>query len=79
MVGGGQARIHHAGIEIACYHQRLGCRERAVVRVHLHGIVPCRPNPASGIEVTSPTMSPGINLPRPLADYEQVAARCRRS
>jgi transposase len=74
-VGGGQIRIHHAGIEVACHDQRLGRRERAVDRVHLHGIVPCRPDPASNtdIEAAAPMMPSGIELLRPLAEYEQVA------
>ena len=74
MVGGGQIRIHHAGIEVACHDQRLGRRERAVDRAHLHGVVPCRPDKASDIKVTSsPAIPPGIELLRPLAEYEQVA------
>ena len=42
---------------------------------HLHGIVPCRPNPgtAADVEATAATMLPGIKLLRPLAEYEQVA------
>ncbi len=92
MVDGGQVRIHHAGIEVACHDKRLGRRERAVDRpsaaipradargtfgcsAHLHGIVPCRPDPASDTDVaaTSPTLLPSIELLRPLAEYEQVA------
>ena len=75
MVGGGQIRIHHAGIEVACHEQRLGRRERAVDRAHLHGIVPRRPDPArdTEIEAASPSMPPGTELLRPLAEYEQVA------
>lgn len=74
MVGGGQIRIHHAGIEVACHDQRLGRRERAVDRAHLHGVVPCRPDQASDIKVTSsPAIPPNIELLRPLAEYEQVA------
>ena len=75
MVGGGQIRVRHGGIEVACHKQRLGHRERAVDRAHLHGIVPCRPDPAMAteIEATSSTMLPGTELLRPLAEYEQVA------
>jgi transposase len=75
MVGDDQIRIHHAGIEVACHDKRLGRRERAVDRAHLHGIVPCHPDPVSdnNIEAGSPTMLPGIELLRPLAEYEQAA------
>jgi len=68
-VGGGQIRIHHAGAEVACHDTRLGRRERAVDRAHLHGIVPCRPGTTSDAAVTLP----GIELLRPLAEYEHVA------
>lgn len=69
-VGGGQIRIHHAGTEVACHTARLGRRERAVDRAHLHGIVPCRPDPAS--DAAAATLA-GIELLRPLAEYEQAA------
>ena len=74
-VGGDQIRIHHAGIEVACHEQRLGRRERTIDRAHLHGILPRRPDPARNteIEAASPTMLPGTELLRPLAEYEQVA------
>ncbi len=74
-VGGGDIRIHHAGIEVACHDKRLGHRERAVDRAHLHGIVPCRPDPASdaNTEAATSMMLPGIDLLRPLAEYEQAA------
>ena len=73
--GDGQIRIHHAGIEVACHDRRLGRRERAVDRAHLHGIVPCRPDPTNdtGLEAAPPTVLPGTELLRPLAEYEQVA------
>lgn len=71
-VGVGRIRIHHAGMEVACHDARLGRRERAVDRGHLHGIVPCRPD-AAGDAVAAPTMPPGIELLRPLAEYEQAA------
>ena len=70
-VGGGQIRIHHAGTEVACHNVRLGRRERAVDRTHLHGIVPCRPDAANDAAAV-PAMPPGIELLRPLAEYEQV-------
>ena len=73
MVDGGQVRIHHAGLEVACHDKRLGRRERSVDRAHLHGIVPSRPDPANDIEATAATMLPGIELLRSLAEYEQVA------
>lgn len=75
VVADGQIRIRHAGIEVARHDRRLGRRERAVDRAHLHGIVPCRPDPASdtGLEAATPTTLPGIELLRPLAEYEQVA------
>ena len=74
-VGDGQIRIHHAGIEVACHDKRLGRRERAVDRAHLHGIVPCRPDPARDTDIgaAAPMMPAGIELLRPLAEYEQVA------
>ncbi len=75
MVGGGQVRIHHAGAEVACHDKRLGRRERAVDRAHLHGVVPSRPDPGSdtGIEAMARMTPPGVELLRPLAEYEQVA------
>ena len=76
VVSNGQVRIHHAGAEVACHDTRLGRRERAVDRAHLHGIVPGRrevdevaaPNPA-----LPPLPLPGIELLRPLSEYEQAA------
>ena len=73
-VGGSQVRIQHAGIEVACHDRRLGRRERAVDRAHLHGIVPQRPDPGDDDAATAPPiLLPGIELLRPLAEYEQVA------
>lgn len=74
-LGGDQVRIRHAGIEVACHDRRLGRRERVVDRAHLHGIVPCRPDPASNTDGKTALSSvpPGIELLRPLAEYEQVA------
>ena len=69
-VGGGQIRIHHAGTEVACHDARLGRRERAIDRAHLHGIVPCRPDLTSDAAAVA---LPGIELLRPLIEYEQVA------
>ena len=72
MVGGGQIRIHHCGIEVACHDRRLGRRERIVDRAHLHGIVPCQrvlPNDTK----LAPSMMPlGTELLRS-AEYEQAA------
>ena len=72
-VGGGQVRIHHAGEEVACHDERLGRRERAVDRAHLHGIVPRRPDAAGEPPAAATATSAGIELLRPLAEYEQVA------
>jgi transposase len=75
VVSDSQVRIHHAGLEVACHDKRLGRRERAVDRAHLHGIVPCRPDPAHELDIVSrsPAVLPGIDLLRPLAEYEQAA------
>ncbi len=76
VVGGGQVRIHHAGAEVACHDKRLGRRERAVDRRHLHGVV-ARPRDLPGdVEAYVPASclrQPSIELLRPLAEYEQVA------
>jgi len=37
-----EARIHQAGVEVACHDKRLDRRERAVDHAYLHGIVPGR-------------------------------------
>ena len=75
-VSGGKVRIHHAGAEVACRDKRLGRRERAVDRAHLHGIVPGR-REENGDAEADPALSsaalPGTELLRPLAEYEQVA------
>jgi hypothetical protein len=70
-----QVRIRHAGAEIACHDRRLGRRERAVDLAHLHGIVPCRPDRANDADsrAASPVMPCGIELLRPLAEYERAA------
>lgn len=75
VVGDNQVRIHHAGIEVACHDKRLGRRERAVDRAHLHGIVPRQADPASNSDIAaaSPMMLPDIELLRPLTEYEQAA------
>ena len=75
LVDGGQIRIRHARIEVACHEQRLGRREHVVDRAHLHGIVPRRPDPAGDTEIgaAAPIMLAGIELLRSLAEYEQVA------
>ena len=76
VVSNGAVRVHHAGAEVACHVQRRGRRERAVDRAHLHGIlargtdISDQPgNPAA----TPHAALPGIDLLRPLAEYEQVA------
>ncbi len=74
VVSGDQVRIQHAGIEVACHDQRLGRRERAIDRAHLHGIVPCRPDPVRDTDTTAtPTAPPSIELLRSLSEYEQAA------
>jgi hypothetical protein len=75
LVSGSQICIHHGGIEVDCRDKRLRRRERAVDRAHLHGIVPRYPDPASNtdIEAAAPRIPPGIELPRPLPEHEQVA------
>lgn len=74
VVGDGRVRIHHAGLEVACHDKRFGRRERAVDRAHLHGIVPCRLDPASDSDIgaAAPLMPCDVELLRPLAEYEQV-------
>ena len=73
MVGGGQVCIHHAGVEVACHDRRLGRRERAVDRGHLHGIVAHQPDlPSSGGVLRLLPIPSAIELLRPLAEYEQV-------
>lgn len=73
-VGEDQVRVHHAGVEVACHDKRLGRRERAVDRDHLHGIVPCRPEvPGQDVMAHSPAVPSAVELLRPLAEYEQVA------
>ena len=78
VVSGGKVRIHHAGAEVACHDKRLGRRERAVDRAHLHGIVQGR-REEDGDAETGPALPlaalPGssVELLRPLAEYELVA------
>lgn len=68
-----RVRIRHAGVEIACHDRRLGRRERAVNVAHLHGIVPCRPDRANDAGAAAAVMPCGIELLRPLAEYERAA------
>lgn len=75
MVGGKQIRIHHAGAEVACHDKRSGRHERVVDRAHLHGIVSRLAERAGDTEIDEapPLLAPrGIELLRPLAEYEQV-------
>lgn len=74
VVGDDGVRIHHAGIEVVCHDEHLGRRERAVDRADLHGIVPCRPDPADDLDIVSrsPTVLPSTDLLRPLAEYGQA-------
>jgi transposase len=74
VVGDGQIRIHHAGVEVGRHDRRFGRRERAVNRAHLHGIVPCSRDLQVGMtDVGAGLMPPGTELLRPLAEYEQAA------
>ena len=75
VISDGKVRIHHAGAEVACHDKHFGRRQRAVDRAHLHGIVPRLPDPPGDIEVdvAMSSLAPsGIELLRPLAEYEQV-------
>ena len=75
VVSGGQVRIHHAGVEVACHDKRLGRRERAVDRAHLHGVVSLPRDAPGGIEVglAPPSLPlPDPELLRSLAEYELV-------
>ena len=74
-VSGAKVRIHHAGAEVACHDKRLGRRERAVDRAHLHGIVSGRRENGDTRAATALLQAPlpGPELLRPLAEYEQVA------
>ena len=74
-VGDGQVRILHAGVEVACHDLRLGRRERAVDRAHLHGVVPEEREKPGPVEA-DPAIAvapPEIALLRSLAEYEQLA------
>ena len=74
-MGDGQVRIFHAGAEVACHDLRLGRRERAVDRAHLHGVVPEEREKPGPIEA-DPAIAvapPEIALLRSLAEYEQLA------
>lgn len=72
-VSDGKVRITHAGAEVACHDQRLGRRERAIDRAHLHGIVPGE-RELIGQMNADPALplAPEIALLRPLAEYEQL-------
>ena len=74
-VSDGQVRISHAGAEVACHDLRLGRRERAVDRAHLHGVVPDEREKPGPVEA-DPAIAvapPEIALLRSLAEYEQLA------
>ena len=75
VVSGGKVCIYHAGAEVACHDKRLGRRERAVDRAHLHGIVQDRreDGDAAAGPARLSVSPPGAELLRPLAEYEQVA------
>lgn len=74
VIGSGQVRIHHAGAEVACHDKRLGRRERAVDLAHLQGIVPRQQDLLGDANtgVIPVLVPPGVELLRPLAEYEQV-------
>ena len=75
-VGSGQVRVLHAGVEVACHDRRLGRRERAVDRAHLHCIVPRQQDPSAKVDADMPrqlAITSGMELLRPLAEHEQVA------
>ena len=73
VVDADKVRIHHAGAEVACHDRRLGRRERAVDRAHLHGIVPSKPDRSDDGGTSQATSVPSIALLRSLAEYEQAA------
>ena len=76
VVSRGEVRVHHAGAEVACHQQRRGRRERAVDRVHLHGVLargPDAPDQPGSAPAMPDAALPGTDLLRPLAEYEQVA------
>ena len=73
VVDADEVRIHHARAGVACHDRRLGRRERAVDRDHLHGIVRSRLDRSDGAETSPAAPLPGIALLRPLAEYELVA------
>ncbi len=73
-VSDGTVRISHAGAEVACHDLRLGRRERAVDRAHLHGVVSDERGRPVLVEA-EPAITvapPEIALLRSLAEYEQI-------
>jgi len=75
VVSGGRVRVHHAGAEVACHDKRLGRRERAVDRAHLHGIVSGkrkRDGDATPGQAQPSKPLPSVELLRLLAEYEQM-------
>jgi len=71
VASGGEVRISHAGAEVARHAERHGRRERAADGAHLHGIV-ARRRDAADLPARGPA-APGMELLRPLAEYERVA------
>jgi hypothetical protein len=72
-VGGGEVRVSHAGALVARHAERLGRRERAVLPMHLHGVLA-----AAACGGAAPPPEPRAPLPtpellRPLAEYEAAA------
>jgi transposase len=73
IVSGGEVCIPHAGAEVARHGERLGRRERAMDRAHLHGIV-AQPQVLQSHPVGPPDVGiPSVELLRPLAEYEVAA------
>jgi transposase len=73
IVCGGEVRVLHAGAEVARHTQRLGRRERAVMAVHLRGLVTgAGPADTASTVPPQPVPLPG-ELLRPLVEYEAVA------
>ena len=76
VVSNGAVRVHPAGAAVACHQQRRGRRERAVDRVHLHGVLargPDAPDQPGSAPAMPNAALPGTDLLRPLAEYEQIA------
>jgi transposase len=69
-VGGGEVRVSHAGALVARHAERHGRRERAGLPGHLHGVLAGAPGAAAPVPGLP---RPGVELLRPLAEYEAIA------